>query len=124
MKMPYAVCEKISSKFTADTFEECLKMNREIADNPEYAELLRIAGQISGRVRNMSMHAGGVCVSNKEITDYKIRRKDRTAMKIVKNPDTDYVKTMKKRLKSNSGYHECHAVFQELYAANRGLFNR
>ena len=70
MKIPYAVCEKISSKFTADTFDECLKMNREIAGNPEYAELLRIAGQISGRVRNMSMHAGGVCVSNKEITDY------------------------------------------------------
>lgn len=70
MKMPYAMCEKIAAKFTADTFDECLKMNREIADNPEYAELLRVAGQVSGRVRNMSMHAGGVCVSNKEITDY------------------------------------------------------
>lgn len=32
-------------------------------------------------------------------------------MKIVKNPDTDYVKTMKKWLKSNSGY--CPNAFEK-----------
>lgn len=37
-------------------------------------------------------------------------------MKVVKNPDTDYVKTMKKRLKSNSGY--CPNAFEKSLDTN------
>ena len=59
--IPYKVCDKISKKFIYPTFEECIENNPTLYE--EYAdckELFDIAGKISGRVRQTSVHAGGV----------------------------------------------------------------
>lgn len=69
--IPYQVCEKISKKFTYETYEECIENNPNIyMDFPDYLELFRIASKISGRVRNASCHAGGVGIVDTKITDY------------------------------------------------------
>jgi DNA polymerase-3 subunit alpha len=69
--IPYAICDKISKKFVYDTFQECMENNKELVEQyAEYAELFRIAAMESGRVRNVSIHAGGVAIVDSKITDY------------------------------------------------------
>lgn len=71
LNIPYAVCDKISKKFTYPTFKECIEDNQEIYEKySEYHELFEIASHISGRVRNVSIHAGGVGIVDTQITDY------------------------------------------------------
>ena len=59
---PYKEMERISKGFVQDTWEECLKNNKEVASNPKYKELLEIAGHITNRPRGYGIHAGGVIV--------------------------------------------------------------
>ena len=67
----YSEMDKLSKKFTYDTFAECMERNREfINDNPKYSELFDIAGRLSGRVKTVSVHAGGVGIVNTDINDY------------------------------------------------------
>ena len=69
--IPYSVCDRISKKFTYKTFEECIENNKSLLDDySEYNELFRIASHISGRLRNVSIHAGGVGIVDAKITDY------------------------------------------------------
>lgn len=69
--IPYSVCDKISKKFTYDTFDECMHNNPDVVmQYAEHAELFEIASKISGRVRNVSIHAGGVGIVDTRITDY------------------------------------------------------
>ena len=69
--IPYSVCDRISKKFTYKTFEECIENNKSLLDDySEYDELFRIASHISGRLRNVSIHAGGVGIVDTKITDY------------------------------------------------------
>lgn len=69
--VPYKVCKLISSKFVYSTFEECIENNPTIIDDySEYKELFEIASKISGRVRQASIHAGGVGVVDTKVTDY------------------------------------------------------
>jgi DNA polymerase-3 subunit alpha len=69
--MPYAVSESISKKFTYDTFQECLDNNQELLDQyAEYGELFKIGSKLSGRLRNVSIHAGGVGIVDTKISDY------------------------------------------------------
>ena len=69
--IPYSVCDRISKKFTYKTFEECIENNKSLLDDySEYNELFRIASHISGRLRNVSIHAGGVGIVDTKITDY------------------------------------------------------
>lgn len=69
--IPYSITDKISSKFTAESFQECIANNQELVDKySDCSDLFRIASKISGRVRNVSMHAGGVCVFDDNVTDY------------------------------------------------------
>lgn len=71
LNIPYAVCDKISKKFTYPTFKECIENNQEIYERySEYHVLFEIASRISGRVRNVSIHAGGVGIVDTKITDY------------------------------------------------------
>ena len=62
--------DRIAKKFSYDTFQECLNKNPDIADAPEYKELFTIAGKLSGRVKTVSAHAGGVGIVDTNITDY------------------------------------------------------
>lgn len=67
----YGEMDKLAKKFSYETFNECIEHNRDYIDNhPEYAELLQIASKLSGRVKTVSAHAGGVGIVDTDITDY------------------------------------------------------
>lgn len=67
----YKEMDKLSKKFTYNTFQECLDNNQQlIADNPQYQELFDIAGHLSGRLKTVSCHAGGVGIVDTNINDY------------------------------------------------------
>ena len=69
--IPYNICKKISKKFIYETFEECVENNPNLYEEyADYSELFDIAGKISGRVRQASIHAGGVGIVDTKITDY------------------------------------------------------
>lgn len=69
--IPYNICKKISKKFVYDTFEECMENNPSLYEEyVDYKDLFDIAGKISGRVRQVSIHAGGVGIVDTKITDY------------------------------------------------------
>ena len=67
---PYKEMERISKSFIQDTWAECLKNNKEVAENPKYKELLDIAGHITNRPRGYGIHAGGVIVCRHSYDHY------------------------------------------------------
>lgn len=68
---PYNQMQKLSQKFTFDKFDDCMKANQNLlADNPQYADLFDIAKHLSGRVKTVSIHAGGVGIVDTTINDY------------------------------------------------------
>lgn len=67
----YTDMDKLSKRFTYDTFTECVENNRDFLEqHPEYYELIQIAGKLSGRVKTVSCHAGGVGIVDTTINDY------------------------------------------------------
>lgn len=68
---PYNQMQKLSQKFTFDKWDDCIKVNPTlINDNPQYADLFDIASHLSGRVKTVSIHAGGVGIVDTSINDY------------------------------------------------------
>lgn len=68
---PYNQMQKLSQKFTFDKWDDCMKANPKLlADNPQYADLFDIAKHLSGRVKTVSIHAGGVGIVDTTINDY------------------------------------------------------
>lgn len=68
---PYNQMQKLSQKFTLDKWDDCMKANPNLlADNPQYADLFDIAKHLSGRVKTVSIHAGGVGIVDTTINDY------------------------------------------------------
>ena len=68
---PYNQMQKLSQKFTSDKWDECMKINPTLVlDNPQYAELFDIASHLSGRVKTVSIHAGGIGIVDTDINDY------------------------------------------------------
>ena len=68
---PYNQMQKLSQKFTFDKWDDCMKTNPNLlADNPQYADLFDIAKHLSGRVKTVSIHAGGVGIVDTTINDY------------------------------------------------------
>jgi DNA polymerase-3 subunit alpha len=68
---PYNQMQKLSQKFTFDKWDDCMKANPNLlADNPQYADLVDIAKHLSGRVKTVSIHAGGVGIVDTTINDY------------------------------------------------------
>lgn len=68
---PYNQMQKLSQKFTFDKWDDCMKANPNLlADNTQYAELFDIAKHLSGRVKTVSIHAGGVGIVDTTINDY------------------------------------------------------
>ena len=67
----YAEMERLSQKFRYDTFKECMEHNQSLVENnPKYAELIDIASKMSGRLKTLSCHAGGVGIVDTTISDY------------------------------------------------------
>lgn len=86
----YNEMDKLSKRFTYDTFEECIKNNQTfVDDNPKYQELFNIAGKLSGRIKTVSCHAGGVGIVDTDIDDYM-------AMKL--GSDGEHVISVDKRI--------------------------
>lgn len=68
---PYNQMQKLSQKFTLNTWDKCIEANPKlIIDNPQYAELFDIAKHLSGRVKTVSIHAGGVGIVDTDVNDY------------------------------------------------------
>ena len=68
---PYNQMQKLSQKFTSDKWDECMKTNPKlIIDNPQYAELFDIAKHLNGRVKTVSIHAGGIGIVDTSVNDY------------------------------------------------------
>lgn len=67
----YNQMQKLSQKFTSDKWDECMKTNPKLLiDNPQYAELFDIAKHLSGRVKTVSIHAGGIGIVDTSVNDY------------------------------------------------------
>lgn len=68
---PYNQMQKLSQKFTLNTWDKCIEVNPKlIIDNPQYTELFDIAKHLSGRVKTVSIHAGGVGIVDTDVNDY------------------------------------------------------
>ena len=68
---PYQQMQKLSQKFTFDNWDDCMKANPKLLiDNPQYVELFDIAQHLSGRVKTVSIHAGGIGIVDTTINDY------------------------------------------------------
>ena len=68
---PYNQMQKLSQKFTFDKWDDCMKENPNLlTDNPQYADLFDIAKHLSGRVKTVSIHAGGIGIVDTTINDY------------------------------------------------------
>lgn len=68
---PYNQMQKLSQKFTFDKWDDCIKANPKLLmDNPQYTELFDIAKHLSGRVKTVSIHAGGIGIVDTNINDY------------------------------------------------------
>lgn len=91
----YNEMDKLSKKFSYNTFQECVDNNISyLSEHPEYSELLDIAGKLSGRVKTVSCHAGGVGIVDTDISDYM-------AMKL--GSDGEHVIQVDKRLVEQIG---------------------
>lgn len=91
----YNEMDKLSKKFSYNTFQECIDNNiNYLSEHPEYSELLDIAGKLSGRVKTVSCHAGGVGIVDTDISDYM-------AMKL--GSDGEHVIQVDKRLVEQIG---------------------
>ena len=67
----YNEMRKLSQKFTLDKWEDCIKINPKLLyDNPQYVELFDICSHLSGRVKTVSIHAGGIGIVDTDINDY------------------------------------------------------
>lgn len=67
----YSDMKMLSQKFTSSKWDECIKNNPNLyIENPKYTELFDIAKHLSGRVKTVSIHAGGVCIVDTDINDY------------------------------------------------------
>ncbi len=67
----YADMAKISKKFTYSTLQECLDKNKDfVSKHSEYNELFDISAHLSGRIKTVSCHAGGVGIVDTDINDY------------------------------------------------------
>lgn len=68
---PYNQMQKLSQKFTLNTWDKCIEANPKLlVDNPQYTELFDIAKHLSGRVKTVSIHAGGVGIVDTDVNDY------------------------------------------------------
>ena len=69
--LSYSLIQKISEYFKVDKFENAFELNPSLKEKyAEHTELFEIAEKISGRVRGISSHAGGVCVALTDLSDY------------------------------------------------------
>ena len=94
--IPYKIADNISKRFSYDTFEEGMKHSPNIYNefatddeefNSKLKDLFDIASHLSGKVKNVSIHAGGVGIVDTKVTDYmgmKIGKKGERVIQVDK----------------------------------------
>lgn len=70
MNIPYKETERISKFFNYDSFEQAYENNPQLKEMKEYQKWFDIAEHITGKIRQISIHAGGVCIVNGVLSDY------------------------------------------------------
>jgi len=71
--IPSATINNIAKLFTEKEFDKCIELNGDTIrkyNNEVYKELFDIARMLSGRIRHVSTHAGGVGIVDTSINDY------------------------------------------------------
>ena len=85
---PFKEMDKLSKRFIYPTFQECLEHNDTLLiEHPEYEKLFDIASHLSGRVKTVSVHAGGVGIVDTNVNDYmamKLGSKDEHVIQVDK----------------------------------------
>lgn len=82
--IPYKITDKLSKKIVYSNFQENLDNDPSILEEySDYPQLFDIAGHISGRVKTVSMHAGGVGIVDTKITDYMAMRKGKDDARVI-----------------------------------------
>lgn len=94
--IPYKIADNISKRFSYDTFEEGIKHSPNIYNefstndeefNNKLKDLFDIASHLSGKVKNVSIHAGGVGIVDTKVTDYmgmKVGKKNEQVIQVDK----------------------------------------
>ncbi len=73
LKIPSRIAENISKFFVGEDFDQCYEINKQQLSkykDQNYQELFEIARMLSGRVRHVSTHSGGVGIVDTSILDY------------------------------------------------------
>ena len=69
--LPVKLAKKVGELFQEKTFEKCLEKHPDVYEKfPECTEAINIAKRLSGRVRGVGAHAGGVCIAPTVLEDY------------------------------------------------------
>lgn len=70
LQIPYVESERISKFFNYDTFEDAYKANPSLKEMKDYQQWFDIAEHLTGKIRQESVHAGGVGIVRGEMCDY------------------------------------------------------
>lgn len=69
--IPYSESQRIADCFKYDTFQEGLDNHPELLNSiDKYGELFSMAQKFTGKIRNVSKHAGGVAVADTTLDEY------------------------------------------------------
>ncbi|MEK7534371.1 MAG: DNA polymerase III subunit alpha [Patescibacteria group bacterium] len=95
--MPYAVCDRIAKMIPpgwqghAMTIEKALEQSTDLktvyATEPDAKKLLDLATRLEGVVRHASMHAAGVVIADRPLTEYTPLQRETNGEKIVTQYD-------------------------------------
>lgn len=88
LKLPYNIVERIAKRFSYSTFKECIEHNPNIYQefesktdeefNQKLKELFDIVSKITGKIRQVGTHAGGLCICDDGINNYMAMSKENT----------------------------------------------
>lgn len=97
MGLPYAFCDRVAKLipppkqgFNPDltsSIDEVVELNQLYNSNPEAQKLLDLASKIQGVTRHASIHAAGVIISDKPITEYVPLAQERRENRIITQYD-------------------------------------
>ena len=88
LNIPYKIREEVSKMFPSSDFytdyeSNKVKINRYIESNPGYQEWFEIAGKISGRIRQTSIHACALGIVDSKVTEYMPMQKGENGEQVI-----------------------------------------
>lgn len=93
LALPYALCDRISKMIPmgaqgfpmtiARAIEETAELREERDKDPQVAQLLDFAQKVEGSARHVSVHAAGVVIAPKPLTEYTALQKESGGEKLI-----------------------------------------